>query len=225
MFARKLCILLSLLISSAFLSTTVYSQKLKNEISTWTRIEILQGATEAKAVPAAYLQLGPDDSYTGETVRKTKWPKRKHNQLGPYCAENRCAHGYGRLTTDGGIDYKGHFVDGLFDGNGQYRDDWIEYLGHFKKGLFHGYGVAACDFYQRNPAKHLSYRNPVEYRTYKFSGQFRNGGMFGKFGVTTDAGEKYSVVLSVEKYESGPGPWCESICPAGRRLARCTNTK
>ena len=61
-----------------------------------------------------------------------------------YCADGFCAHGLGRLGTDGGFDYDGTFVHGHIEGHGTASHDLWDYVGGFKDGRFNGEGELTC---------------------------------------------------------------------------------
>lgn len=61
-----------------------------------------------------------------------------------YCGEGFCAHGYGRVGTDGGYSYEGTFVHGRPEGQGTASHDFYEYVGNFGDGRFSGEGQLTC---------------------------------------------------------------------------------
>lgn len=88
----------------------------------------------------------------------------------PVCKKGKCAHGFGSVTSDGGWHYKGGFSHGMFDGDGNYENDFFEYVGGFKGGNLHGHGVMTCEDGTR------------------YEGVFDNGMMNGEFKVTVPGG-------------------------------------
>jgi hypothetical protein len=82
-----------------------------------------------------------DWHYRGESVGRHNITGTKS---GPFCDNSFCAVGYGELGTDYGWWYFGNFVDGLFEGSGEFQGDFYTYVGQFKAGKFHGHGVLTC---------------------------------------------------------------------------------
>ena len=101
------------------------------------------------AVPQSDVhELGSPDYwyYKGELEARPSsvQPRPLAAGTGAYCDDSYCAHGSGRLGTDGGLSYEGTFVDGRMDGFGTYSDDSIDYVGRFKEGQPHGQGTLTC---------------------------------------------------------------------------------
>jgi hypothetical protein len=87
--------------------------------------------------------IGPDDywHYFGDV----EYVDHVH---GPTCVvegtRRACAHGYGKVGTDGLEFYTGMWAYGFPDGFGTYENDALEYVGYFSEDHFQGKGVITC---------------------------------------------------------------------------------
>ena len=107
-----------------------------------------------------------------------------------WCTKYACAHGEGKLITDGGEWYSGSFAHGFFHGHGVYDSDWYVYVGGFRNGKQNGHGILSCGRFR------------------KYEGTFVDGTMHGNFTVTAPGGTTSMVNYDHVEYDRFGGP-CE----------------
>ncbi len=116
-------------------------------------------------------------------------------------------HGLGKMTFANGSYYQGNFVNGNFEGEGEYKDirkngTIGHYKGNFIKGRFAGEGEHTLSHINKNKVKH-------------YKGNFVNGEYSG-FGIFTSSNGHYVGNFVSNKFEGkGKYFWTNGDCYEG----------